>query len=76
MLVVRDEELSSEEKEMLGFETLTLCPIDLELVDPDIMTAEEIAWLNDYHRNVYEKLSPHLDDEHRDWLRGKTRSIG
>ena len=74
-VVVKDEELSSEEIEMLGFDTITLCPIDLELVDPSIMTDGEREWLNSYHHRVYESLSPHLDEEHREWLRERTREV-
>lgn len=75
VVVIEDEELSSEETEMLGFETLTICPIDLRLVDPSIMTQEEITWLNDYHRFVYDSLAPHLDEGHRGWLERETRGI-
>ncbi len=60
---------------MLGFETLTLCPIDLDLVDRSIMTNDEITWLNEYHAMVFEKLSPHLGDENVAWLGKKTRPI-
>ena len=57
------------------FETLTLCPIDTTPILKEIMTADEIAWLNDYHRKVYEKLSPCLSDEEKDWLKEKTVEI-
>lgn len=73
--VIEDEELSSEETKMLGFDTITLCPIDLDLVDPSIMTDEEREWLNNYHSCVYESLYPHLDEDHREWLRERTRSV-
>ena len=43
---------------MLGFETLTFTPIDLRLVEPAIMTADEIAWLDAYHASVREKTRP------------------
>ena len=43
---------------MLGFETLSLAPIDLTLVEPKLMDADEIAWLNDYHARVRKTLSP------------------
>lgn len=54
------------------FETLTLCYIDITPVLREMMTEEEIAWLNDYHKMVYEKLSPHLSDEEKGWLKNKT----
>ncbi len=53
----------------LQLEPLTLCPIDTAPIDFSMMTAEEINWLNQYHKTVYEKLSPLLDDEEREWLR-------
>lgn len=52
----------------LQLEPLTLCPIDTAPIDFSMMTAEEINWLNQYHKTVYEKLSPLLDDEEREWL--------
>ncbi len=59
----------------LGFEPLTLCPIDLTPVDFSLLTKEEILWLNDYHKNVYEKLSPFLSVEENNWLKIKTSPI-
>lgn len=59
----------------LQFEPLTLCPIDLDCADVSMLTAEEKLWLNDYHSCVYEKLSPMLDDNEREWLREKTKKI-
>jgi Xaa-Pro aminopeptidase len=54
------------------FETLTLCPIDTAPVIKEMMTDDEITWLNDYHQKVYEKLSPFLSEEENDWLMKKT----
>ena len=45
---------------MLGFETLTLAPIDLSLIEPKLLEADEIAWLNDYHARVRKTLSPRV----------------
>lgn len=56
----------------LQLEPLTLCPIDTAPIDFSMMTAEEIDWLNQYHKTVYEKLSPLLDDEEREWLNTAT----
>jgi Xaa-Pro aminopeptidase len=75
IVVQKDERLSSEELEFLNFETITMCPIDLKPVKKEIMTADEVEWLNDYHREVYDKLSPLLDDDHKVWLKENTRSI-
>ncbi|MBO5427999.1 MAG: aminopeptidase P family protein [Prevotella sp.] len=54
--------------EYLEFESLTLCPIDHEPIIADMLTAEERGWLNDYHRRVYESLSPYLTSEEKAWL--------
>lgn len=51
------------------FEPLTLCPIDKAPIQREMLTAEEVAWLNSYHRTVYEKLSPRLDAETQEWLK-------
>ncbi|MGA1821638.1 MAG: aminopeptidase P family protein [Thermoplasmatota archaeon] len=75
VVVVKDENLSSEELTFLGFETLTMCPIDLSLVKPELLTKEEISWLNDYHGMVFEKVSPLLDEDHSEWLKEKTGPI-
>lgn len=52
----------------LGFESLTLCPIDLSPVKKEMLLPEEKEWLNAYHRTVYDRLSPHLEGEDREWL--------
>lgn len=52
----------------LGFEPLTLCPIDLAPVKKDMLLSEEKEWLNEYHRTVYDRLSPLLEGEDREWL--------
>jgi Xaa-Pro aminopeptidase len=57
------------------FETVTLCPIDLALVDGSLLTSEETLWLNTYHHTVYEKLSPFLSDDQNAWLRQATREM-
>ena len=50
------------------FETLTLCPIQKEAICIEMMNNEEIDWLNSYHAEVYRRLSPLLDEDHRKWL--------
>ena len=59
----------------LGFETLTLAPIDLSLVDPALLTDGEAAWLDAYHDRVRECLSPHVEGRDADWLAAATRPI-
>ena len=60
----------------LKFETLTLFPIDTDAILPKLLSPAETRWLNDYHRTVYEKLSPLLSGRELEWLRKHTRSIG
>ena len=59
----------------LQFEPLTLCPIDTTPIVRDMMLDEEIEWLNQYHAQVYQTLSPHLDEEEREWLREATKAL-
>ena len=59
----------------LRFETLTLCPIDKTPILPELLTREEIGWLDDYHETVYQKISPHLDETERIWLREATAPL-
>ena len=53
----------------LGFESLTLCPIDKAPIVKEMLLQEEIDWLNDYHRHVFKMLSPHLAQGECEWLR-------
>ena len=59
----------------LKFETLTLCPICRKGIIKKLLTAEEIGWLNDYHRTVYEKLSPDLNYDEREWLKEACKAV-
>jgi len=63
------------DKENLCFEPLTLCPIDLNLIRPEMLTEAEKNWLNTYHQTVFEKLSPFLNKAERIWLQSKCRKI-
>lgn len=58
----------SEFGDFLAFETLTLCPIDTQPLERSRLRADEVAWLNAYHRSVHERLAPHLDGEEQVWL--------
>ena len=73
MLIVNDKE--TEFGKFFRFETLTLCPIDKEPIITEMLTAEEKLWLNDYHKTVYEKLSPSLNEEEKLWLKEATKEI-
>jgi Xaa-Pro aminopeptidase len=63
------------EREMLGFETLTLAPIDRNLIEPSLLDADEIDWLNAYHVRVREHLTPLVDPETASWLAAATQPI-
>lgn len=67
--------MTTEFGDFLQFEPLTLCPIDTAPLMPGMLTKEETEWLDAYHRHVFEKLSPYLDDEEQEWLRGATAQI-
>jgi Xaa-Pro aminopeptidase len=64
------------EREMLGFETLTLAPIDRNLIEPSMLDEEEIAWLDGYHNRVRETLTPLVDPDTGRWLAAATAPIG
>ncbi len=74
-LILAVESEKTEFGEFLKFETLTLCPIDLKSIEATLLTHEEKKWLNTYHQNVYEKISPHLNEELKNWLKEQTKSI-
>lgn len=67
--------IKTEFGEFLQFESLTLCPIDTSLINLDMMLPEEIDWLNNYHDMVYEKLSPYLTEDEKEWLREATKAV-
>jgi Xaa-Pro aminopeptidase len=54
----------------LGFETLTLAPIDLRLINFKMITYPERKWLKEYHENIFEKLKGGISDDERKWLEG------
>ncbi len=59
----------------LGFETLTLCPIDVRPIIREMLTLEERQWLNDYHTMVYQRLKGYLKEDEVRWLRAATAAI-
>lgn len=67
--------MTTEFGKFLRFEPLTLCPIDTRPIVVDMLSTEELGVLNAYHKMVYERLSPMLDEEHKAWLADKTRSL-
>jgi Xaa-Pro aminopeptidase len=73
MLVVEAEE--TEFGKFMKFEPITYCPIDLEGLKTELLTSKEKQWLNSYHEDVYNKLSPYLNEDEKVWLEGQTREI-
>lgn len=74
-LVLNVPAASTEFGEFLKFETLTLCPIDTRCIDKSILRADEIAWLNDYHVLVRERLAPLVSGDALAWLTQRTQAI-
>lgn len=61
--------------QFMCFENLTMVPFDLDAVEPALLTDHEKELLNAYHRDVYEKISPYLNEEEKEWLKESTRAI-
>ncbi|MQU63028.1 M24 family metallopeptidase [Pseudomonas sp. FSL R10-1350] len=74
-LVLNREAGASEFGEFLKFETLTLCPIDTRCLEASLLTHEELKWLNDYHEQVRERLSPLLEGDALAWLQARTAAL-
>ncbi len=75
IVVTEDRDVPGGERKMMEFETITWAPIDLDLVEPKLLTEDERKWLNAYHATTREKLSPLVDEETRSWLEKATRAI-
>jgi Xaa-Pro aminopeptidase len=76
LVIVEPREINSAERESYGFETITLVPIDRNLIEPKLLNAEELDWINAYHARVRKVVSPLLaEPAARKWLRGATQPI-
>jgi Xaa-Pro aminopeptidase len=75
LVVVQEDIKTLYGGQFMKFETLTLCPIDLEAIDAALLTPEEKTWLNDYHKTVFKKLSPYLEGEELEFLKKATVEI-
>ncbi|HWD50260.1 MAG TPA: M24 family metallopeptidase C-terminal domain-containing protein, partial [Rhizomicrobium sp.] len=75
VVVTEPKAVAGGDRKMMEFETITWSPIDLNLVEPSLLTKEERDWLNAYHAKTREKLSSQVDDETRGWLEKATRAI-
>jgi len=60
---------------MLRFETLTMAPFDVRLIETDLLSNQETDWVNAYHARVSQALQPHLGEQDRAWLNQATRLI-
>ncbi|MCT8002819.1 aminopeptidase P family protein [Sphingomonas sanguinis] len=75
LVLVEPREIAGADRDMLGFETLTLCPIERTLIVTELLTAGERDWLNAYHARVAEVLAPELEGADRDWLLEKCAAV-
>ncbi len=75
VLVKKPAKVAGGDREMMAFETLTLVPIDRRLVVPELLTADDLAWLNAYHRAVFQVIGPEVDPQTRSWLEAATAEI-
>ena len=74
-LILTKKDKSTDDGEFLHFETLSLFPIDRRLIKIEMLTPEEKNWLNTYHTEVYEKLSPFLNLDEKEWMKKQTMHL-
>ena len=74
-LVLTIEIESNEYGTFYGFETLTLFPIDTQMIAYEMLTKSEVNWLNNYHKKVYKTLAPALNSKQKKWMREKCKAI-
>lgn len=74
LMVCKNAE-KNEYGQFMEFEFLTFVPIDLDALDLSLMEAKDIAYLNEYHREVYETIAPYLTEEEAVWLKEYTRAV-
>ena len=74
-LVLTQHETTTEFGDFYSFKTLTLCPIDKAPIIKKMLTDKEVEWFNLYHKFVYDRLSPLLNEEEKQWLKDKTDEI-
>ncbi len=75
LVFVKESDKQLDAKPMYEFETLTLAPLDLNLVDVNLLTAPEKTWLNEYHATVYKTHAPHMNDGEKAWLKTATAAL-
>ncbi|WP_244635803.1 aminopeptidase P family protein [Chthonobacter albigriseus] len=75
VVVTLPSEISGGERPMMGFETITLAPIDRRLIDPALLSVDERSWFDAYHRWVFDTIAPHLDEADQAWLASATAPL-
>ena len=75
LILTEERAIEGAERAMYGFETLTLAPYERKLIEPALLSREEIAWIDAYHAQVHERLALEVDDATREWLRKATRVL-
>jgi Xaa-Pro aminopeptidase len=75
LLIHEPQAIAGGERPMMGFETLTLVPIDNRLIEPSLLTEEEIRWLNDYHARVLKEIGPLLEGADLQWLQNACTAL-
>ena len=75
VIVTSAETIEGGEREMMGFETITLAPLDRGLIVKDMLTADEVDWVNGYHARVFETLADKVSPDVREWLRVATSEL-
>lgn len=73
--IVVQEDVKTDSGQFMRFETLTRVPIDIKAVKKELLGKSATEWLNEYHKKVYEDLSPYLNESEREWLKEKTKAI-
>ncbi len=75
MLVIESKTLNTAQEQMLEFEILSFVPLDRKLINKEMLTEEEISWVNEYHRITRKKIANHLDMETKKWFIRTTSNI-
>ena len=73
--IVVKKDVANEFGQFMSFDTITFVPIDTEAINKELMCDDEIEWLNNYHKNVYDKIEKYLEDDERAWLKEATKAI-
>jgi Xaa-Pro aminopeptidase len=76
LIVVEERKIAGAERDMFGFETISMAPIDSRLIERKLLKDGEVAWLDAYHARVRKALAPLVDPETRAWVKKATRRVG